>query len=237
MIYLDDLAVFLRETLRAKVGEMCGLYEPRVPAQRARSVRRLALALESGPRIFAWAEREALDALFLHRPWGAEDVTGPPNLGGVLAAHEAFDRGLGIGRSRISAEALGLSGLQACGWKKGAPLGWVGTTPLRFSAFLRRVLHVFGGLEAGYPPRRGRAGRVAVVGAMRGALVEEACAAGAAVYVTGQWRPAAALAVARTGIGVLAVGHRRSERWGLRALAQRFALRFAHLRVACAPPA
>ena len=104
----------------------------------------------------------------------------------MLAAHKAFDRKLGIGQSRASAEALGLSGLQACGWKKGAPLGWVGAAPLPFPAFVRRVLHVFGGVEAAHPPLRRRVGRVAVVGAMREALVEEACAASAAVYVTGQ---------------------------------------------------
>ena len=70
MIYLDDLVAFLRETLRAEAGERCDVYEPREAALRGRPVRRLGLALDPGPKVAAWAEREALDALFLHRPWG-----------------------------------------------------------------------------------------------------------------------------------------------------------------------
>lgn len=61
--------------------------------------------------------------------------------------------------------------------------------------------------------------RVAVVGAMTDALVREAADRGAQIYVTGQYRQPAREAVRETGIGVIAVGHRRSEIWGLRALA------------------
>ena len=61
--------------------------------------------------------------------------------------------------------------------------------------------------------------RVAVVGAMTDALVREAASRGADLYVTGQFRQPARNAVIETGINVIVVGHRRSELWGLRALA------------------
>jgi len=59
---------------------------------------------------------------------------------------------------------------------------------------------------------------VAVVGAMTDALVREAAERGATLYITGQFRQPAKLAVAQTQIGVIVVGHRRSELWGLQAL-------------------
>ena len=60
---------------------------------------------------------------------------------------------------------------------------------------------------------------MAVVGAMTDALVREAHARGIGAYVTGQWRQPAARAVRETGLGIVVLGHRRSELWGLRALA------------------
>ena len=69
------------------------------------------------------------------------------------------------------------------------------------------------------------------MGAMNDALVREADARGARVYVTGQWRVPATEAVNETGIGVVCVGHRRSEEWGLRALAGLLRERWATLRV------
>ena len=72
---------------------------------------------------------------------------------------------------------------------------------------------------------------LAVVGAMNAALVHEAAAAGADVYLTGQYRPSAAAAVRETGLGVIAVGHARSEAWGLTALTTALRLRFADLEV------
>jgi putative NIF3 family GTP cyclohydrolase 1 type 2 len=51
---------------------------------------------------------------------------------------------------------------------------------------------------------------------MNDVLVREADRRGARLYVTGQWRERAETAVRETGIGVVIVGHRRSEEWGLR---------------------
>ncbi len=74
-------------------------------------------------------------------------------------------------------------------------------------------------------------GIVVVAGAMTPELILTADAAGAALYVTGQWRAPASLAVAATGIDVLALGHARWERWGLEELGRRLRARWPGLDV------
>jgi putative NIF3 family GTP cyclohydrolase 1 type 2 len=54
--------------------------------------------------------------------------------------------------------------------------------------------------------------------AMRADLVEEAAADGVDLYLTGQVRAPGRGPAERLGIGVVAIGHRRSELWGLRQL-------------------
>jgi putative NIF3 family GTP cyclohydrolase 1 type 2 len=62
-------------------------------------------------------------------------------------------------------------------------------------------------------------------------LVREAVERGVQVYITGQWRQPASESVTETGIGVIAVGHRRAEEWGLRALAGVLRERWVQLEV------
>lgn len=74
-------------------------------------------------------------------------------------------------------------------------------------------------------------GVVVVAGAMTSELVLAAHDAGAALYLTGQWRAPASPAVAATGIDVLALGHARWERWGLEELGRRLRARWPGLDV------
>ena len=101
--------------------------------------------------------------------------------------------------------------------------------PLTFEEFVARLEKEFGGPLHLRPPRRlrlnsgicdnFRAKKIAVVGAMTDKLVRDAHVAGVDVYVTGQQRQPAALAVEETGLGVVELGHRRSEVWGILTLA------------------
>ena len=70
---------------------------------------------------------------------------------------------------------------------------------------------------------------------MTEALVHEASERGADVYITGQLRQPGRVAMLDTGIGVIAVGHKRSEAWGLRALAHVLRERWATLEVVLPP--
>ena len=190
-------------------------------------IQRPGLALEPGPGLCPWVERESIDALFLHRPW---NLTGDQRHAlaaadvGVLAYHLAFDERLTTGFNPALAEACGWGAPLVLGEKEGRPLGMacVLPQPEAFDAVAERLRTVFGGLDEVFTPAAGPGApveRAAVVGAMNDALVREAHARGVGLYATGQWRQPAHAAVRETGLGVVVIGHRRSEEWGLRALA------------------
>ncbi len=209
----------------AAVGDLNGVFLP--PADPDAPVRRLGLALEPGPDGLAWIERERLDAVFLHRPWsldpGTRDALGTAGIG-VLAYHLSFDEHLTTGFNPGLAAACRWGEPALLAEKEGRPLGMICTLPdgaTPFGEIVERLVEEFGGLESMTEPPAGASvpvERVACVGAMNDGLVRAAHAAGAGVYVTGQWRQPARAAVAATGIGVVAIGHRRSEEWGLRTL-------------------
>lgn len=167
-------------------------------------VRRLGLALDGTAEVGRWAVASGLDALLLHRSWGFA----PPEGLGVLAYHAAFDATYAL-HGPLVAAALGVTGHRLVGPKLAVAEGLPGVR--------QRVRALFGGDEDWRPG--GAAGRLALASALSPALVERAAAEGAGLYVTGQWRPSAREAVARTGLTVGVVGHRRAEAWALRHLA------------------
>jgi putative NIF3 family GTP cyclohydrolase 1 type 2 len=107
--------------------------------------------------------------------------------------------------------------------------------PQSFGTYRRYIEEVFGGQDKAHPGGWEKVSRVAIVGAMTDALVREAASRGANLYITGQLRKPAEEAVLETGIGVIAVGHRRCEEWGLRALAGVMRERWAGLKVILPP--
>jgi putative NIF3 family GTP cyclohydrolase 1 type 2 len=191
-----------------------------------RPVRRLGMLIEPSADVGAWAAANALDAVFLHRPWGLDADALPPGVG-VLAYHRGFDARMSVGWSPRLAAALGMRDVRPLGEKDGAPLGMIGDVDAQaWEAFRERVEAEIGGSESILAPLRTEIRRVAVVGAMTDALVREAAEAGADAYLTGQMRVPARKAVEETGIGVVATGHARAEAWGLRALAAALRERF-----------
>lgn len=232
-ISLTGLNEFLRNEFsvdRYPANEQGGVYRPS-----ERPIRRLGLALEPFPDLKKWINEEQLDALWLHRPWQLNDKVLPPDLG-VLYHHLPFDETLTMGFSPRMAAAFGATSvLEPLGYKQATletgerlperPIGMVfdGAT-LEFDGWLNQVKALFGGYdraEAGQSLTRSNhdLSRIAVVGAMNDNLVHEAAERGADIYITGQYRKQAQEAVDVTGIAVIAVGHRRSEVWGLRELA------------------
>lgn len=200
-----------------------------------RSVSRLGLALESGPGLAEWVAREKLDALFLHRPFKLDHDSLPDGVG-VLGSHLPFEQKLTLGYNPRLADALGMSHLQALGKRKGRTLGMLGNVPPQtVAAFYRSAFEVFGGREDSRTCERNEVTKVAVVGAMTSELMHEATERGAEVYVTGQMRVPGREALIDTGLGLIVVGHKRSEEWALRTLAHVLRERFADLHI-CLPP-
>lgn len=199
-----------------------------------REVARLGLALEPTAEMYAWAEASDLDGLFLHRPWKLDASQLRVGVG-VLAYHLAFDERLTLSYNPRLASVLLLRDVQALGYKGGRRIGMMGTVQeTSFAVVTNLVEMVFGGLERVLPDD-GPVTCIAIVGAMTAELLLEARERGASVYVTGQWRAHAERAAMGTGLGVIAVGHRRSEVWGLKALANLLRERFAGLETLVLP--
>lgn len=220
-------------TLAATIDAVLAPADDATAVLRARRapVARLGLALAPEPGLHEWVAHEALDAVLLHRHWGLSVEDWPDGVG-LLASHDAFDRRYGFGRTPELADALSLvltdtdDASHSLGDRDGHPLGCVGTVraggTVDAPTLRAALVAAFGGVEAELAPAGGMAptARVAMARAMTSALVERAAALGAGAYVTGQLRVPAREAARRAGLHVLAVGHRRAERWALGLLAQ-----------------
>lgn len=226
---LAQVAAFIRQALDADAfsGE-----PPTIFAASHRPVARLGLALEPGPELAAWVDADRLDAVFLHRPWRVAEAGLSADVG-VLASHAAFDHRLTIGCNPDLARDLGLRDPRPFGERDGRAVGMIGDgAPVDPASFIERITRTFGGVDDVLPERADAVRRVAVVGAMTDALVRQAAGEGADLYLTGQIRQPGLRAAAETGIGIVAVGHARSEMYGLRLLAGMIERHFAGA-VAC----
>ncbi len=222
------LAAFLDTVLEANT------YSPREDTLYRHSLRpvaRLGLALEANFDVWTWAQAQGLDAVFLHRPWKIDSQSMPPDIG-ILMSHAPFDGHLTLGVNPRLALVLGFTHWEPFGSKDGRPLGMLGHIfPAPFDTLRLTLEDIFGGLDCAHAGTADTITTVAVVNAMTDAVVREAAARGAQAYVTGQERTVARPAVEETGISIAAVGHRRCEQWGLRALAGLLRERWAGLEV------
>ncbi|BAZ48630.1 hypothetical protein NIES4103_12380 [Nostoc sp. NIES-4103] len=216
-IVIEDIVEFLDRLFaveRFPASETGGVYLPSL-----RPVRRLGLALEPGMQLQEWVRAQRLDALFLHRPWKLEAGQIPPDMG-VISYHLPFDECLTMGFNFRLAQVLNMSSLEVLGEKDNRAIGMLGEIPTQsFTGLCSCVTQIFGGQEQIYLAVQTDVKRIAVVGAMTDLLVREAAARGADIYITGQFRQPALEAMRDSKMGAIAIGHRRSEVWGLRALA------------------
>lgn len=224
--YLTDITAHLAQRLttdRYPANEW-GTYVPGLNSP----IRRLGLALEPSPRLANWVRTEQFDALWLHRPWRLDTRVLPPNVP-VLFHHLPFDEHLTTGMNEPLAAALGMTKLDELGYKQIADergnllprraIGMIGQSPERtHDTWLALLKREFGGYDREEPGAETVHSRVAVVGAMNPALVKEAHERGVTLYLTGEYRKGTQDTVDETGMAVIALGHRRTEEWGLRAL-------------------
>lgn len=218
-----DLAPALDAARYEREGDPAGVW-----IASERPVRRLGLRLDAGHAPYLWL-REDVDALVVHRPFGLWPARLPAGLG-VVAMHRALDDRLSTGWNAPLARALGLALDVEPMRRRGQVVGMVGTRVGSASEALERVQAEFGGMDDLLGEATG-SGRVAVVGAMTAALVEDAAARSVRVYVTGEIRKPGVDAARRAGMCVVAVGQARSERWGLRLLGRLVSARWPEVDV------
>jgi putative NIF3 family GTP cyclohydrolase 1 type 2 len=227
MIELHTLAKFLDRTLNAEqfTDDFNGIYQPST-----RPIQRIGLILEPLPELSDWIVSHQIDALFCHRPWNLQVAQLPTEMG-VLAYHLSFDEALTIGYNPFLAKDLGMKKLLVLGKKLERPIGMIGEVvhqPLKDCIF--QIEAMFGGMEVVISGLE-QISRIAVVGAMSAELIQMAADCGAELYITGQLRRSAESALRATKISVIAVGHQRSEAWGLRMLARLLQQQFPSLEV------
>jgi putative NIF3 family GTP cyclohydrolase 1 type 2 len=227
-ISLQALATYLDGYLGTAhiPGDQHGIYRPS-----KRIVRRIGLALEPWTGIETWVRQKNLDALFLHRPWHL-DMQAIPDDVGILAYHLAFDLTLTLGMNPRLANVLQMTHLVPFAYKDTLPLGMLGDIPVASTDdVLETLTEVFGIAPIVENNTRETMSRIAVVGAMTDSTVRKAAEQGAHLYITGQFRQSARVAVNETGMTIAIIGHKTSELWGLHTLASLLRERWTHLDV------
>ena len=206
-----------------------GVYRPS-----ERRVKRIGLALEPWTGIETWVRQKNLDALFLHRPWRLDMQTLPDDVG-ILAYHLAFDLTLTLGLNPRLANVLQMTHVVPLAYKDDLPLGMLGDIPATsIPDVLEMLTELFGIAPIVEQNTHETIQRIAVVGAMTDNTIREAAMPGAHLYITGQFRQPARVAVAETGMTVAIIGHRTCELWGLRTLASLLRERWTYLDVVIA---
>lgn len=221
MARLTDLAAWLR----ARFGRERA---PNLFRDGPPEVRTLALALEAGdlpPDV-------AADALFLHRAFSlGERFAGL----GVLTSHDGFDAHLTTGENLLLARKLGWADARPFRWE-GQVIGLTATPPQHsWRSVLDVLTGEFGGRDAVIEPQDESSVRLALMSAMKPELIDAVHRQGVSIYVTGQLRVPAQSRARELGLGVIALGHRRSELWGLRELAREIEAAFPEVRATVLP--
>lgn len=140
---------------------------------------------------------------------------------GVYSAHLPLDAHPVLGNSILLAQALGVEDVIPFGEARGTTVGWMGVVPAEpRRSFQARVAAAVDGparLLAGGPDE---VQKVAVVTGGAGSLVDEAAAAGADTFVTGEAAHHVFTLATELGVNVFLGGHYATEVFGVKALAR-----------------
>ncbi|MBC8103187.1 MAG: Nif3-like dinuclear metal center hexameric protein [Cytophagales bacterium] len=229
MATLAELMAFLEARLAlpddAPEKDVPLLWRPATGGGEANDLHRVGLALNISPAVEGMAKQSRSETLFLHRPFElrADTLPGLP----LLASHQGFDAHLTLGYNPAIATALQLIEIEPLFRpdrpRDPVPVGMVGNKilPMTWSGWRGQVTQEFQGLDEAMMQGDERAPivRVVIMNALNPVLIALAAERGATTYITGQMREGAREAARELGISVLAVGHERIERWGLRRLA------------------
>lgn len=219
--YLDAILISSRFP-----DDQNGIYRPS-----SRPVARIGLAIEPWSAIGEWVRDQRLDALFLHRPWRLDVGTLPDDVG-VLAYHLAFDLALTFGYNPRLAAMLLMHNPTPFAYKDGIPYGMVGDiVPTSLNNIATTLTAIFGKAPTIETHYSETIQRLAIVGAMTDKLIREAAEHNIDLYITGQFRQPARIAVQETCMNIAIIGHNVGEQWGIHALADVLRERWTHLAI------
>lgn len=231
VLSLTDMTTYLDSYLGSArfLHDQSGIYRPS-----RRPIKRIGLALEPWSEIGSWVRQEQLDAVFLHRPYRLDATLLPADIG-VVSYHLAFDLNLTFGVNPRLANILQMTNLTPFAIKDTIPLGMLGDiSPVALDSFIACLEEVFGVPPAVDTKYVETVQRIAIVGAMTDAFVRDAATQDVQLYVTGQFRQPAKVAVQETRMTIAVIGHAIGEYWGLLSLASLLRERWAQLDVVIA---
>jgi putative NIF3 family GTP cyclohydrolase 1 type 2 len=198
------------------------LYPAEIPCiwqDSSRAIHKIGLALEPWTGIGEWILLNQLDSILLHRPWQLTKYTIPDHIG-VLSYHLPFDEQLTVGFNKYLMSSLQMYSVIPFAEKEGRNIGMIGTIDGNMDVYVVRIIeNLFNGLEESFGLRNNVIDKIACVGAITNELIHAAAAHEVQMYITGQFRKPARQAAIDTGMCVVAIGHVRSEYYGLRLLA------------------
>ncbi len=151
----------------------------------------------------------------------------------LIAYHLPLDAHPEVGNNAVLARGLGLSNLKPFGQSGGQPIGIVGDLPSPQTP--ETILPHIASL-CGYPVDRPEplaflngpplVRRVAIITGRAGKMIEDAAAAGADLFITGEPEEPAMAWASEMNIHFVAAGHYNTETFGVRALGQHLSDRF-----------
>jgi dinuclear metal center YbgI/SA1388 family protein len=237
----DQIVRFLNELLEIDAypdGLPVGLQVPG-----AAEVRRVATGVSASLELFTRAAAEGADLLIVHH--GLFFGSGPrPPLSpadkarlktlfdhdiSLLAYHLALDAHAEVGNNAIICDVLELTGREPFGRAGGATIGFVAAPaePVTIDHLVDRVQRQISPAPLVFRDGPQRIERVAVVSGRASDFVAAAAEAGAGCFITGEPTEQAKWAAAEAGIHFIAAGHYATEVFGVRALGDLVASRFA----------
>lgn len=203
------------------------------------AIRKIAFGVDASVRFFREAARRGADFAVCHHgiSWGGglRAVAGSDGAAvraalecgiSLYAVHLPLDANRRYGNNFSMARALGLRGAKPAYEYHGMPIGCAGFLPraMRAGDFLdlvRRRISASAGFFAPLAPDAGKPVRmVGICSGGGGFAVQEAYDSGHDVLLTGEAGLADYTAAENLGACVIAAGHYRTEKWGVRALAR-----------------
>ena len=203
------------------------------------SVSRLGAAVDGSERAIRLAVARGCDLLLVHHGlfWGGnQPVTGRRyrKLAAALAAdlaiysaHLPLDVHEQVGNNAVLSRSLGIELAGEFGEYRGRAVGRWGVLELKREVLMARLDEVLGGRVRLVPGGPEVVHRVGVVTGGGGGLIDAAIAAGLDTLVTGEGAHHTYFDAEEGGINVLFGGHYATETFGVRALAEHVAARFA----------
>jgi dinuclear metal center YbgI/SA1388 family protein len=145
----------------------------------------------------------------------------------LYSVHLPLDSHAEIGNCILLLRALGLQAGGRFGPFQGTELGWWGVSDVARDELVERTRVALGGAVRVLPYGPERTERVGVVTGSGGSLVEAAARQGLDTLVTGEGAHHVAIDAQELGVNVIYGGHYATETFGIRALGEHLAERFA----------